>query len=192
MALGQATPQTVQGQQVQAKEAEMAQAQMQQQAQAQAQQVQYQPNTSLSLMNQKNAERQATLDMNNQLEIQRQKDMQYQLMMEDQQIRQQQGIQAPGSQGLGQIPTEAIAQANQGYGGQQMGQPSGDDAINMEVAKRIQDGTMDEETAMLVMQHPSVAPELKAELSNMLQAGQQEPAQGLGSANTMMPESAQA
>jgi hypothetical protein len=83
-------------------------------------------------------------------------------------------------------------------------QPSSPEAhqLNVQLAERIQSGSVDAQTAVLAMQHPDVAPELKQALSVIAQQGQQgqsqapvEPQGGLGQVPVPVqpqPEMAQA
>ena len=56
--------------------------------------------------------------------------------------------------------------------------------MNVQLAERIKSGQLDPSTAMIAMQHPDVAPEIKQALSQMMQAqsvGQSEPQMAVAS-----------
>ena len=78
-------------------------------------------------------------------------------------------------------PEAAMQQQARGSNVQQQGwTPPSPEAhqMNMQLAERIKSGQLDPQTAMIAIQHPAVAPEIKQALSQMMQAqsvGQLEP-----------------
>ena len=89
--------------------------------------------------------------------------------------------QEQGQQGYAGYRGEPeVAQTVGGSEGQNQGWvPPSPEAhqMNMQLAERIKSGTLDPNTAMIAMQHPAVAPEIKQALAQMMQtqSAQSEP-----------------
>ncbi len=89
--------------------------------------------------------------------------------------------QEQGQQGYAGYRGEAMPVQGQAPAQQEQGwTPPSPEAhqMNVQLADRIKSGQLDPNTAMIAMQHPDVAPEIKQALSQMMQAqsvGQSEP-----------------